>query len=154
MQLRDSIVIAAEASAVWPFVADPALQGNWNPKIVLVDRGARGPAQTGEQFQMKYRISGQEHPSRVKVLSSFPPHLIVFQHHLPGKKAEQMVVETYQISECEAGVRLDQIIDFTGAHLPWPLRLLFWFVAQFDRHGEASHLETLKQTLERPLAAG
>jgi hypothetical protein len=152
MNLRESIVIAAEAKAVWPFVADPALQGNWNPKIVLVDRNGSGPAQAGEQFEVIYRMTGKEKPSHVKVIASEPPHRIVFRHCLAGTETEQIVMETYELSNCHTGVRLVQTIDLTRSRIPWLFHILIWFINSFGRHMEEPYLERLKQIVEQSTA--
>ena len=72
MQLRESTVILADAASVWPFLADPVLQADWNPKLVSIERERSGPVRFGERFEVIYRMSGRENHSRVEVTVARP----------------------------------------------------------------------------------
>src|SRR3954462_4138194 len=98
MRLRESTIVAAEASDVWPFLADPVLQADWNPKVVSIDRERSGPVRLGERFEMIYRMSGRENQSRVEVTIAQPAERVAFLHRVKGKFAEQIVEESYEIS--------------------------------------------------------
>ena len=154
MRVRQSTIISADASAVWPFLADPALQADWNPKVVSIDRERSGPVRLGERFDMIYRMSGRENQSRVEVRVARPCHHVVFLHRVAGKSSEQIVEESYEISSQENGVKVVQTIDLTRAGIPWPFRLLIWFINRFGWNAEAPYLDRLKRLVEQPTPAG
>ena len=77
MRIRESIVISADAATVWPFLADPVMQAEWNPKVVSIDRERSGPVRFGERFEMIYRMSGRENHSRVEVTVAQPSERVV-----------------------------------------------------------------------------
>ena len=158
MRLRQSTFISADASAVWPLVADPVLQADWNPKVVSVGRERSGPVRAGERFEMIYRMSGRENESRVEVAVAQPPFRVVFVHRVAGKAGEQVVEESYEISpRASGGVEVVQTIDLTAAGIPWPIRLLIWFINRFgsSRRGEEPYLDRLKRLAEQePAPAG
>jgi hypothetical protein len=150
MRLRQSTIISANASAVWPFLADPVLQADWNPKVVSIDRERSGPVRLGERFDMIYRMSGREHQSRVQVRVAQPARHVVFLHRVAGKSSEQIVEESYEIVTRDDGVRVVQTIDLTRAGIPWPFRLLVWFIGRFGRNAEEPYLDRLKRLVEQP----
>jgi hypothetical protein len=154
MRLRQSTIISADASAVWPFLADPVMQADWNPKVVSIDRERSGPVRFGERFEMIYRISGRENQSRVEVTVAQPSEHVVFLHRVTWKSAEQVVEESYEISSRGNGVKVVQTIDLTRAGIPWPFRLLIWFINRFGWNTEEPYLDRLKRRVEQPAAAG
>jgi uncharacterized protein YndB with AHSA1/START domain len=149
MQIRESVHIAADPSAVWPFVADPSLQRLWNPKVVSVHREKSGPVHLRERFEMVYRMSGQQRQSQVEVGASAPPHRVVFEHRLSWRGQEQIAQEAYQISEGRGGVEVIQTIDLKQIRMAWPLRALLWFVTRFGKAVEEPYLERLKRAVEQ-----
>jgi hypothetical protein len=152
MRLRESTLISANASEVWPFLADPVLQADWNPKIVSIDRERTGPVRYGERFEMIYRMSGREGQSRVEVTVVLPAQRVVFLHHTAWKSVEQIVEESYEISPHGDGVKVIQTIDLTRAGIPWPFRVLIWLINRFGWNAEEQYLDRLKGLLERPAA--
>jgi uncharacterized protein YndB with AHSA1/START domain len=150
MQIRESIDIAVDARTVWPFVADPALQRLWNPKVVSVNRQASGPVLSRERFEMVYRMSGQQRQSWVEVGTCEPPHRLVFEHRLSWEGHEQITQESYKISECRGGVRVVQTIDLNQVGVAWPIRAFIWFISRFGKTIEEPYLERLKRVAERP----
>ncbi len=153
MRLRESIIISADASAVWPFLADPVLQADWNPKVISVDRKRSGPVRYGERFKMIYRMSGGENESRVEVTAVRPSQKVVFVHHTTQKLVEQIVEEWYEISPHRIGVKVVQTIHLTRAGIPWPFRLLIWFISRFGWNAEEPYLDRLKRLIEQPATA-
>jgi hypothetical protein len=154
MRLRESVIIAADALTVWPFLADPVLQADWNPKVVSIDRERSGPVQCGERFEMIYRMSGRENQSRVEVTVVEPAKRVVFLHHTTWKSQDQIVEESYEISLHGNGVKVIQAIDLRRAGIPWPFRLLIWSIHRFGWSAEEPYLDRLKRLVERPAATG
>jgi hypothetical protein len=154
MRLRHSTIISADASAVWPFLADPVMQADWNPKVVSIGRERSGPVRFGERFEMIYRMSGRDSPSRVEVTVAQPSQRVVFLHRVAWKSAEHIVEESYEISPRGSGVKVVQTIDLTRAGIPWPFRLLMWFINRFGRGTEERYLDRLKRLVEQPTPAG
>jgi hypothetical protein len=154
MRLRQSTIISANASAVWPYLADPVLQADWNPKVVSIDRERSGPVRFGERFGMIYRMSGRENQSRVEVTVAQPSECVAFLHRVKWKSAEQIVEESYEISSRGNGVKVVQTINLARAGIPWQFRLLIWFINRFGWNAEQPYLGRLKRLVERPEVAG
>jgi len=154
MRLHESVIISADAAAVWPFLADPVLQADWNPKVVSVDRARSGPVAFGERFEMIYLMSGRENQSRVEVTAVRPSERVVFLHRTAWKSTEQLVEESYEITPHGDGVKVVQTIDLTRAGIPGPFRLLIWFINRFGWNAEEPYLHRLKRLVEQPAAAG
>jgi uncharacterized protein YndB with AHSA1/START domain len=148
MKLRDSIVVAANVQKVWPLVADPVLQADWNRKIVSIDRTRSGLAKFGDRFEMIYRMSGRDRESNVEVIALEPSQRIVFRHQMTWKSRQQFVEEEYRLEPCAGGVRVTQIIDLGRAGIPWPFRALIWFIAHFGHSTEPSYLSRLRELAE------
>jgi len=151
MKLRQSTEIATTASEVWPYLADPLMQAEWNPKIVSIDRKASGLLRTGETFQMIYRMSGKAHMSRVEITEARFVERLVLVHHISRKSTEQRVEESYEITPLENGVRIVQTLDLRQSGIPFPLRLLIGFIHRVGRDTEEPYLERLKQLAETRL---
>ena len=139
--------IPADAYAVWPFVADPALQKEWNPKIVTVKREAYGPASMGEHFETIYRMSGKEGTTQVLVKTCEPPRHIVFEHRMPWQGREQIFLEEYHIAESPTGVRVTQVLDLSQARIPWFFRGVIWIISRFGKPADEPTLEALKRAV-------
>jgi hypothetical protein len=149
MQLRESVIIAADASAVWPFLADPVLQADWNPKIVSIAREQSGPVRFGERFEMIYRMSGRERQSRVEITDLQPTQRLTFLHRHTWKSSEQIVQESYEISPTGDGVKVVQTIDLSQTGIPWPFRLLIGFIHRFGWNAQEPYLHRLKRLVEQ-----
>jgi hypothetical protein len=154
MQLRESTIIWADAASVWPFLADPVLQADWNPRVVSIDRERAGPVRFGERFEMIYRMSGRESQSHVEVTVAEPSERVAFLHRVAWKSAEQIVEESYEISPQGDGVKVVQTIDLTRSGIPWPFRLLIWFINRFGYKSGESYLDRLRRLVEQPAPAG
>lgn len=152
MRLRESTLISADASAVWPFLADPVLHANWNPKVVSIDRDRSGAVRSGERFEMLYQMSGRERQNRVEVAVAEPPHRVAFRHLTATRSTEEIVDESYEILPCAAGVKVVRTIDLSRAGISWPVRMLIWFFHRFGSHAEEPYLHRLKRLVEQPTA--
>jgi uncharacterized protein YndB with AHSA1/START domain len=150
MRLLDSVIIAAEAMEVWAFVADPALQKKWNPKIVEVMRERKGAVELGEKFEMVYRMSGQENHTRVEVTAADEGERVVFLHRSIWKSVERIVEEEYAITAHGAGVKVVQTIDFSRAGVPWLLRVVIWVITRFGTKVEKPYLWRLRELVDDP----
>lgn len=149
MKLRESVVIAAAAEDVWPWVADPVLQAGWNPKIVEVNRDAKGLACLGEKFSVVYRMRGRETKSLVEVTRCQPPLSIAFQH---SQDDRHVVEELYTIEPCAKGSRLLQTIDLSRAAVPWPFRVIMWLINRLGRPQGQPYLDRLRELVEQSAA--
>lgn len=154
MRIRQSAIIFADASDIWPYVADPGLHATWNAKVVLVDRERSGPVHCGERFDMVYRMRGRDNQSHVEITAAEPPLRVAFIHRTAGRREERVVEESYELSPHGNGVKIVQTIDLTRAGIPWPVRLLIWFIDRFGWREEELCLQRLKHLLEQPATAG
>jgi len=146
--LRESVLVLADAHAVWPYVADPVLMSMWNPKIVAVDRAATGPVKPGEAFEMIYTMSGEERPTRVQVVECQPPMAVRFEHRMTWKSREQMMTERYDVQPGGGGVKVTKTIDLSRSGIPWPFRVLIVLLYRFGRSMETPYLQKMKQLVE------
>jgi hypothetical protein len=147
--MRESIFISAEASAVWALVADPVRQGEWNEKIVAVDREPEGPVTPGERFWMIYKMSQREHESRIVVLECEASTRVTFEHRTQWNGRELIALETYIIEPRGSGVRLTQILDLSRA-LPSPVRVLGWLFQKFGTPTGKTSMQRVKELAEAP----
>jgi hypothetical protein len=154
MRLRECAIIWADASAVWPFLADPVLQADWNPKVVSVGRTRSGPVRFGERFEMIYVMSGRERRSRVEVTACRPLQRIVFLHRMVGDADGRVVEEAYDVVSHDNGVKVIQTIDLSRAGIPWLVRAVMWFISRFGWDAGESNFERLKRVVERPAVTG
>ena len=157
MHIRQSILISADAEAVWRCLADPVLHAEWNPKLVSIDRQRSGPVRLGERYEVLYRVSsGHEELHGVEVRTLLQPSRIVFLHG-PSKnermRGAQGIEETYELSPQKGGVKVVETIDLTRAGIPWPLRVLLWFFMRFGQDAEEPALKRLKRVVEASFAA-
>lgn len=148
MQLTSSVRIAAPPDRVWPFVADPLLQAKWNPKLVSIDRDASGPVRQGESFGLIYRMSGRDHDSHVEIPESFFPERVTFAHSFARNGRTCKVTESYRITTVDRGTHVQQTLDMRNAGIPFPLRLLVWFLHRFGRDTEQACLDRLRELAE------
>jgi hypothetical protein len=153
MHLSESITISADAITVWPYLADPVLQADWNPKIVSVERDRSGPVRFGERFETIYRMSGRDNLTRVEVTVAQPSERVVFVHRMPGKTKDLVVEESYHLTAVGDGVKVVQMIDLSRAGIPWPFRVLMWLIHRFGWSTEEPYLERLRRLVERPNTA-
>ena len=152
MKLKESVRIAAPPSAVWPHVADPLLQSEWNPRLIAIDRHNEGPVRAGESFRMIFRMSGRDRESRVEVSEAFFPERLQLIHRISDQGRERVVTESYALIPAEGGTRVEQLLDFQRAGIPAPLRILLQLIHRFGRHTETPFLENLRSRLEHPAA--
>ncbi len=148
MRLIESTIIDADANAVWPHVADPLLQSEWNPKIVSIARDRDGPVLKGERFEVIYRMSSRERETQVEVKTSQRPERVVFVHRMERQSKERFVEESYEITPHAGGVKVVQTIDLSHAGFPILLRPLIWFIHRFGWSAEEPYLDRLKNLLE------
>jgi hypothetical protein len=152
MPVRQSIVIAAGADAVWTFVADPLMQSKWNLKIVSVDRRISGPARFGERFGVIYRMSGRPTVSQVEVTACQPPLHIVFQHKLVRDNGQGIVDEAYTLKPSGHGFLEIQTNDLTRTGISWIIRGIIGLVGRLGRSVGPSYFHQLKALVERSAA--
>jgi catechol 2,3-dioxygenase-like lactoylglutathione lyase family enzyme len=53
-----------------------------------------------------------------------------------------------------SGMKVVKTIDLTRAGIPWPFRLLMWFINRFGRNAEGPYLDRSKRLVEQPALAG
>ena len=147
MRLKQSITICADAAVVWPLIADPVRQADWNDKIVSIDRDRSGPACLGESYEMIYELAGRQRLSRVRVTVCEPPHRVSFLHSTNENSVERSAEEVYEIRPTRDGVQVVQS-NIARMHIPWLLRPLIWFVHRFGWRVGPQPLERLKQLAE------
>jgi len=153
MRITQSVNVLAGAEDVWPFIADPALQAEWNPQFVSIDRRHSGPAILGERFAMTRSRDGERQVFDVEVVEVNILTRIVFRHRMIWKNREQIFDEIYDVDVGAGGTRVTQTTDLSRSGLPWWVRLIVWFTVRNDQHVEESYLEKLKRRIEKRQAA-
>jgi uncharacterized protein YndB with AHSA1/START domain len=145
--MRDSVIIPADAQAVWPLVADPAEHARWNEKVVSIGRDRSGPVVRGERFEMIYRMKGRDSTTRVEVTECRPPHSVVFRHRTEWRGREQITEERYNIEPVAEGVKLTQHIDLSRAVPAWAL-VIIWLINRLGTTQGTSNLQRLRSLVE------
>ncbi|MBX3413451.1 MAG: SRPBCC family protein [Pirellulales bacterium] len=147
--MKDRIQIAARPDQVWPYVADPELMAGWNPKIVGVDREARGLLTIGERFWITYRMTRQSERFRVTVVELAVPSRLVLRHEGDPARPDRFVLEEYRLDEVQGGTtRVKQQLHLRNAGLPLWLRPLLWLLHTFGRPTDKRYLEELRDLVE------
>jgi len=153
MQLDESIFIRnVTADEVWPYLADPVLQADWNPKIISIDRQRTGPVIRGERFEMIYRQS-KESLSRVEATVVEPGRRVEFTHRVMWKKFEQLATESYELVPRDDGVTVKETIGLVRSGIPWYWLTLIWLIKTFGKPTGKGPLDRLKTLIESPKGA-
>jgi uncharacterized protein YndB with AHSA1/START domain len=148
MKIRESIDIDAPPEDVWPLLADPERMAAWHVKLVSVDRAARGPVRLGDRFGTTYTLSGRERDARAEVIRCQPPVALTLRHFIQAEGQERYVDESFDLTPRGQGTRVDQVVDFRAAGLPWWLREIIRLVTWFGHPVGPSILEPLKNQAE------
>ena len=149
MKLRESILIPSPLERIWATIVDPATWPAWNPKIQSVRRSNYGPVVVGEQFHAVFKLGQMETPSEIEVVASEPPARLALRQHYESGRRSRSVEIVFQLEPTERGVRLTQTVDLAGAGIPWPIRLLIWWITRFGRAVGPSPLDSLKRLAEQ-----
>ena len=148
MALIQSIVIAADMHYIWPLIADPLRQLDWNPKIISLDRSRSGPVHVGERFIMLFQMNKRQRESAVEVIESLPPTRLRLRHASTWNNRPQIIDEAYDLSPASSGVRVVQTIDFSPSGIPRLIRALLWFLSRFGQNVQEPTLHRLKSLAE------
>lgn len=146
--MQDRILIAARPDQVWPYVADPELMAGWNPKIVGIDREARGPVTIGERFWITYRMS-KSVKMRVIAVELAAPARLVLRHESDPARPDRYVLEEYTLAEIAEGqTRVKQRINWRNSGMAIWWRPLIWLINTFGRPTGKRYLEELRDLVE------
>jgi uncharacterized protein YndB with AHSA1/START domain len=145
--MRESVIIAADAQAVWPLIADPVEHARWNDKVISIGRERNGPVTRGERFEMIYRMKGRDNTTRVEVTHCQRERCVVFRHRTGWRGHEQVSDEKYEIEPIAHGVRLTQTIDLSRAVPGWALALI-WLINRFGSRRGTSNLQRLSSLVQ------
>lgn len=154
MKLREQIVIGAPPEAVWPWIADPQQQAEWNPRLVSIDREAEGAVRAGEQYEMLYKLHGRERLTHVRVLECRPPRTVAVEHEITHEEQVRTVIERYDLRTCRQGTRVRQTIDLSRSGIPWVARFFVWLVSKLGKPTDEPFLLRLKRLVETRARAG
>jgi uncharacterized protein YndB with AHSA1/START domain len=148
MRIVQRVEIDASPDEVWPYVADPVLVSIWNPKVVAVDRLREGPVETGEQFEMTYRMSRGDRRSTVEVLAAEAPCRLVIRHTPCERPERGCAVEHYVLEMRRGRTRLTQTLDLSRAGVPLWARPLIWLIMKLGKPKGTPCLELLRDAVE------
>ena len=148
MKITERIVIEASPDRVWSWLADPALWARWNPKVKQVTRSRTGPLVAGEMFAADFALNGQATTGQVEVRVFEPFQRLALQHHVDVQGRARSLSVEFALTAKGADTRLVQTTDFSGAGIPWPVRMLIAIIDRFGRPVGRTHLEGLKQLAE------
>ncbi|MCB1057768.1 MAG: SRPBCC family protein [Acidobacteria bacterium] len=148
MTLVHKAWIDAAPAEVWPWVADPMRVGEWNPKLVSIDRESSGELATGDTYTVLYRMNGRDSEFDAVVRRSEPPYRLEIELREPGAPRDRVIVESYRLEDREAGTRLVQRIDLSHAGIAWPWRLLMSFLTRFGTPKGKPYLLRLRELVE------
>ena len=92
--------------------------------------------------------------SHVEVTLVEPERRVTFRHRMIWKSTERIAEESYEISPDPNGVKVVQTINLTRAGIPWPFRLLIWFIHRFGWQTGEPDDQPLKRLVEQSVAKG
>src|SRR5262245_31872280 len=149
VKLRETIQIDAPVEVVWNLVCDPGAWTRWNPHVKEIRRNRHGPLVETEQFTGVFQLSGEpkEHSVEVIRLDS-PTRLVMVQRYEWRGSACQLEVSMI-VEPLPTGSRVRTVIDYSRTGIPWPFRLLIWWITRSGRKVGSSPLDTLKRLAEQ-----
>ena len=143
-KIRESILIGAKAEEIWPFVADPLLQKEWNTKIVSVDRHRTGPVTYGERYSMMFQMGSTPLETEVEVIECDMYQNLTLEHRSVSKGKEQVATVNFQLVASENYVKVTQTLDFSGTRIPLIFRVLMWIINRLGKPVGQTNLEELR----------
>ena len=149
VKFRETIQIEAPPEVVWNFVSDPEAWPRWNPRVKQIRRDRRGPLVETEQFTGIFQLSGEPKEHSVEIARLDSPRSLVMRQRYEwrGSPCELMVL--ISVEPLPTGSRVTTVIDYSRTGIPWPLRLLLWWITRSGRKVGSSPLDTLKRLAEQ-----
>jgi uncharacterized protein YndB with AHSA1/START domain len=151
MKLRETIQIDAPPETVWNFVSDPESWHRWNPHVKEVRRHRHGPLVVTEEFAGVFQLSGQPMEHRVEVTRFDPPKSLVMRQRYEWRGSPCEIEVSISVEPLPSGSRVSTVIDHSRTGIPWPLRLLIWWITRSGRKVGQSPLDALKRLAEQAL---
>lgn len=149
MKLRETIHINAPADVVWNLVSDPDAWPRWNPHVKQVRRERHGPLVETEQFAGVFQLSGEPTEHSVEITRLNPPRTLVMRQRYEWRRSPCELEVSISVEPMPAGCRVSTVIDYSRTGIPWPLRLLIWWITRSGRKVGSSPSDTLKRLAER-----
>jgi hypothetical protein len=144
-KIRESILIGAKAEEIWPFVAGPLLQKEWNTKIVSVERHRTGPVTYGERYSMMFQMGSTPLETDVEIIECDMYQNLTIEHHSVWKGKEQFVTVNFQLASSDNYVKVTQSIDFSRSRIPLIFRILMWIINRLGKPVGRTNLEELRR---------
>ena len=149
MKLRETIQIDAPVEAVWNLVANPEAWPRWNPHVKQVRRDRRGPLVETEQFTGIFQLSGEPKEHSVDVIRLDPPTKLVMRQRYEWRGSACQLEVSMMVEPLPTGSRVRSVIDYSRTGIPWPFRLLIWWITRSGRKVGSSPLDMLKRLAEQ-----
>ena len=146
LSIRESTTLAAPPEAVWTVLEAPRRRGEWNEKIVRVERHRAGPAAVGERYTLRYRLGGRERDMEAEVVAYEPPRVLTVREREPREPdPDRAVVLSWRLEPTASGTRITQEVDVTHAPMPLAVKLVMWLVARIGKPRGATVVATLAE---------
>jgi uncharacterized protein YndB with AHSA1/START domain len=149
MKLRERVTIRGIPEEIWPLIADPAREAEWNPKLIAVDRQVAGPVRLGERFKELFQMGGRDRESDCEIVELEHPSSLVVRHRPAQWTPDRFVYLRYRLQAVSRGTRVVQEIDFTHSGIAWYFQLLMWIIHRTGTTEGKPYLESLKEIVER-----
>jgi len=149
VKIRESILIQAPPEVVWSLVSDPAAWPRWNPHVKQVRRDRPGPLVETEQFAGVFQLSGEPMEHTVEITRLDPPAGLVMRQRYQWRGSPCELEVSIAVEPLPTGSRVKTVIDYSRTGIPWPLRLLIWWITRSGRKVGSSPLDTLKRLAEQ-----
>ncbi len=144
LTVHEQTIIDAPVERVWRVLADPARRGEWNEKIVRVERVSSAAARVGDRYRVRYRLGRHERAMEAEVVACEAPRVLaVCERPTAGADPRCAVVLTWRVENAARGTRISQVVDITDAPMPWPVKLLMWVISRIGKPQGATVVETL-----------
>lgn len=149
VKLRETIQIEAPPEVVWNFVSDPEAWPRWNPRVKQVRRDRRGALAETEQFAGVFQLSGAPMEHSVEIVRLDPPKSLVMRQRYEWQRRPCEIEISISVEPRPTGSCVITVIDASKAGIPWPFRLLIWWISLFGHKVGSSPLDALKRLAEQ-----
>jgi hypothetical protein len=147
MTIRESVIISATATAIWPYLADPVRWADWNEKVVSIGRDRTGPVRLGERFELMARVTASnERKATITAVAVEQPTRATFKYEAVWKDKPQVFEESYTLEAHRQGVKVTKASHIPDA--PRLFRVLCWIFKTFGMKARQRPLDALKRLVE------
>lgn len=146
--MREQTKIAAPASTVWPWIAEPERMKLWNDKLVSHSRNSGGELRVGETYWATLEMAGKTKQFEVTVEEVSPERRIVLRYREPDVEKRREVRETLELSSSSGVTSVVRTLDLRRSGIPLFWRIIIGFIQWRGKPQGKPMLEVLRERVE------